>query len=200
MLHSNVRVSVVLTGLPPACCDLTSPVGCRSYPDVWRRLHPGETGVYTVWDEKTSARIFNEVGDLTKRQRRRPPATAETTSRVADNLMCAVSQGVRIDYVLASQGLLDKIVSCEVILDLPPKWYVIAMHIPCVLPRSSVPVRWSTRRSSLKPDADCAGAIMRPSSSVSDATAPLPRTSQPLLRASSAHAPALLSLPHLCDA
>ena len=38
-----------------------SAVRARSYPDVWRRLHPEQTGVYTVWDEKTSARAFNEV-------------------------------------------------------------------------------------------------------------------------------------------
>jgi exodeoxyribonuclease III len=30
------------------------------YVDVWRRLHPDATGVYTVWNEKTSARAFNE--------------------------------------------------------------------------------------------------------------------------------------------
>ncbi len=39
----------------------TNEAGCCSYPDVWRRLHPEQTGVYTVWDEKTSARIFNEA-------------------------------------------------------------------------------------------------------------------------------------------
>ena len=33
----------------------------RDFVDVWRRLHPQETAVYTVWDEKTSARAFNEV-------------------------------------------------------------------------------------------------------------------------------------------
>ncbi|WIA36495.1 hypothetical protein OEZ86_007794 [Tetradesmus obliquus] len=27
--------------------------------DSWRRLHPQQEGVYTVWDEKTSARAFN---------------------------------------------------------------------------------------------------------------------------------------------
>lgn len=31
------------------------------YPDVWRRHHPQQEGVYTVWDEKTSARAFNVV-------------------------------------------------------------------------------------------------------------------------------------------
>ena len=33
-------------------------------------------------------------------------------------------QGLRIDYVLASPGLLDKVVSCEVLSAevLPPKW------------------------------------------------------------------------------
>jgi exonuclease III len=29
--------------------------------DSWRRLHPQQEGVYTVWDEKTSARAFNVV-------------------------------------------------------------------------------------------------------------------------------------------
>ena len=43
-----------------ACYGLMS-AGCCSYTDVWRRLHPEQEGVYTVWDEKTSARIFNEV-------------------------------------------------------------------------------------------------------------------------------------------
>lgn len=28
--------------------------------DAWRKLHPNSTGVYTVWNEKTSARAFNE--------------------------------------------------------------------------------------------------------------------------------------------
>ena len=31
------------------------------YTDIWRRLHPGADNVFTVWDEKTSARVFNEV-------------------------------------------------------------------------------------------------------------------------------------------
>ena len=31
------------------------------YTDIWRRLHPDVEGVFTVWDEKTSARVFNEV-------------------------------------------------------------------------------------------------------------------------------------------
>lgn len=35
-------------------------VGC-SYPDVWRRLHPDQASVYTVWDEKTFARSINAV-------------------------------------------------------------------------------------------------------------------------------------------
>ncbi len=33
-----------------------------------------------------------------------------------------VLQGVRIDYVLLSPGLLQRVVSCEVISSLPPKW------------------------------------------------------------------------------
>lgn len=59
------------------------------FTDVWRKLHPDTTNVFTVWDEKTSARAFNE--------------------------------GVRIDYALSSPGLMEHIVSCE-ILALPPKW------------------------------------------------------------------------------
>ncbi|KAL4443537.1 hypothetical protein ABPG75_011274 [Micractinium tetrahymenae] len=63
-----------------------------SYPDVWRRLHPEENSTYTVWNEKTSARAFN--------------------------------QGLRIDYVLCTPGLLGRVVSCEVLSAevLPPKW------------------------------------------------------------------------------
>uniref|UniRef100_A0A7S0WNY8 DNA-(apurinic or apyrimidinic site) endonuclease n=1 Tax=Chlamydomonas leiostraca TaxID=1034604 RepID=A0A7S0WNY8_9CHLO len=30
-----------------------------SYPDVWRKLHPEDTGCYTVWEERTNARAFN---------------------------------------------------------------------------------------------------------------------------------------------
>lgn len=33
--------------------------GPAAYVDVWRRLHPGTSDVYTVWDERTSARAFN---------------------------------------------------------------------------------------------------------------------------------------------
>lgn len=29
--------------------------------DIWRKLHPNTSKAYTVWDEKTSARAFNEV-------------------------------------------------------------------------------------------------------------------------------------------
>ena len=31
------------------------------YTDIWRQLHPDADTVFTVWDEKTSARVFNEV-------------------------------------------------------------------------------------------------------------------------------------------
>lgn len=34
------------------------------YTDIWRRLHPDVNNVFTVWDEKTSARVFNEVSCL----------------------------------------------------------------------------------------------------------------------------------------
>ena len=34
------------------------------YTDIWRRLHPDADTVFTVWDEKTSARVFNEVRHL----------------------------------------------------------------------------------------------------------------------------------------
>ncbi|RMZ56019.1 hypothetical protein APUTEX25_004443, partial [Auxenochlorella protothecoides] len=33
--------------------------GPAAYVDVWRRLHLGVADVYTVWDERTSARAFN---------------------------------------------------------------------------------------------------------------------------------------------
>ncbi|KAG2496320.1 hypothetical protein HYH03_005552 [Edaphochlamys debaryana] len=63
-----------------------------AYPDVWRRLHPEATDVFTVWEERTSARAFNV--------------------------------GLRIDFVLASPGLLPYVQSCEVLTanDIPPKW------------------------------------------------------------------------------
>ena len=31
------------------------------FQDVWRNLHPDTKEAFTVWDEKTSARAFNEV-------------------------------------------------------------------------------------------------------------------------------------------
>ena len=34
-----------------------------SFQDVWRKLHPDERTAFTVWDEKTSARAFNDVRD-----------------------------------------------------------------------------------------------------------------------------------------
>ena len=37
-------------------------------------------------------------------------------------------QGVRIDYALCSPGLLDKVSSCEVLSDLPPKWCAISSN------------------------------------------------------------------------
>lgn len=33
----------------------------NDYTDVWRLKHPQEQSTFTVWDEKTSARAFNEV-------------------------------------------------------------------------------------------------------------------------------------------
>ena len=36
----------------------------NDYTDIWRRLHPDADSVFTVWDEKTSARVFNEVNLL----------------------------------------------------------------------------------------------------------------------------------------
>lgn len=32
-----------------------------SFRDVWRLRHPDVTDAFTVWDEKTSARVFNEA-------------------------------------------------------------------------------------------------------------------------------------------
>lgn len=46
-------------------------------------------------------------------------------------------QGLRIDYVLASPGLLDRVVSCEVLSAevLPPKWSDHAGEaLPCGTP------------------------------------------------------------------
>ena len=36
------------------------------FQDVWRNLHPDTKDAFTVWDEKTSARAFNEVRHLAK--------------------------------------------------------------------------------------------------------------------------------------
>ena len=33
----------------------------RGFHDVWRLRHPGVADTFTVWDEKTSARVFNEA-------------------------------------------------------------------------------------------------------------------------------------------
>lgn len=33
----------------------------EDYRDVWRLRHPDTENAFTVWDEKTSARAFNEV-------------------------------------------------------------------------------------------------------------------------------------------
>jgi hypothetical protein len=35
-----------------------------SFRDVWRLRHPGVADAFTVWDEKTSARVFNEARSL----------------------------------------------------------------------------------------------------------------------------------------
>lgn len=66
--------------------------GSSAYVDVWRHFHPGVTDVFTVWEERTSARAFN--------------------------------QGLRIDYILCSPGLLPHLRSCEIVSTeiLPPKW------------------------------------------------------------------------------
>lgn len=32
------------------------------FTDVWRQQHPDTANSFTVWDEKTNARAFNEVG------------------------------------------------------------------------------------------------------------------------------------------
>lgn len=42
--------------------DITGPEGCNCT-DTWRHLHPDAEGVYTVWNERTSARAFNVVGE-----------------------------------------------------------------------------------------------------------------------------------------
>ena len=41
----------------------------RDYTDVWRQLHPEVDNIFTVWDEKTSARVFNEVQRLPSRRK-----------------------------------------------------------------------------------------------------------------------------------
>lgn len=40
--------------------DITGPQGCNCT-DTWRHMHPDTEGVYTVWEERTSARAFNVV-------------------------------------------------------------------------------------------------------------------------------------------
>ena len=66
------------------------------------------------------------------RQHRFPTTHWGHHAVIPEKIVCTAPQGVRIDYVLASQGLLDKIMSCEVILDLPPKWCVLPVHTPPV--------------------------------------------------------------------
>ena len=36
------------------------------FTDIWRKLHPTTVKAFTVWDEKTSARAFNEVASLSR--------------------------------------------------------------------------------------------------------------------------------------
>lgn len=43
-----------------------------------------------------------------------------TSWAVLNEMPCTV-QGVRIDYALCSAGLVDKVVSCEIV-STPPKW------------------------------------------------------------------------------
>lgn len=45
-------------------------------------------------------------------------------------------QGVRIDYALASPGLLERVVSCEIISTLPPKW---SDHAAVLLELADIP-------------------------------------------------------------
>ena len=91
-----------------------------------------------------------------------------------------VLQGVRIDYVLLSPGLLQRVVSCEVISTLPPKWSDHAAlllelrdippaqpHPPCALssarmkrfakPKASIASMFAKRRA----DASAAPAAKR---------------------------------------
>lgn len=42
-----------------ACCSLLA-----DYTDIWRHLHPEEDNAFSVWDERTNKRPFNEVGML----------------------------------------------------------------------------------------------------------------------------------------
>lgn len=136
----------------------------RDYTDIWRQLHPDVDDAFTVWDEKTSARVFNEVCFLPSfspcpspdvNPALIPPAIANCTMH---HLLCSglqnwiaqvctgavyiismcimvkarsqkgsmtcqgVLQGVRIDYALISPGLLQRVVSCEIVSNLPPKW------------------------------------------------------------------------------
>ncbi|CAL8460704.1 g235 [Coccomyxa elongata] len=76
----------------------------NDYTDAWRLQHPQEQSVFTVWDEKTSARAFNE--------------------------------GVRIDYALLTPELLQRLVSCEIISTLPPKW---SDHAAVLLELADIP-------------------------------------------------------------
>lgn len=97
----------------------------EGFVDIWRYMHPETQGVYTCWDEKTSARAFNE--------------------------------GVRIDYVLTTPGLVGKIVSCEILSaeTLPPKWSDHAgillqlRDIPPVCEHPSCPL-WTTLKNKFR--------------------------------------------------
>ena len=71
------RAPVAMTTCEVACCspEEKALLGAllRDYRDTWRASHPDESTAFTVWDEKTSARVFNEVSRVPL-----PPPGAQT--------------------------------------------------------------------------------------------------------------------------
>jgi exonuclease III len=43
------------------CCWVSLTPGHQGYTDTWRHLHPNTADMFSVWEERTSARAFNVV-------------------------------------------------------------------------------------------------------------------------------------------
>ncbi|KIY98957.1 hypothetical protein MNEG_9006 [Monoraphidium neglectum] len=113
-----------------------------AYPDAWRRLHPDDCDKFTVWDTKTSARPFNRCppcredapllwlepqGDTQGNGYAAADPNAPNLGALTARPLCAsasgnATQGCRIDFVMLSPGLLDRLEACEIRYDLPHSW------------------------------------------------------------------------------